>query len=712
MSTTANGAMGSLGSSVDTPVAVVSTLNSMGGGGGVEAQLATITRMVEAERQDRSDQMKDLQEYLATNCAQLECQLLATLDDKISESIARHQPTPQEAEQLDAAKIHEALERERAVLAANGELPSQLREGLHMRLTELESDLRTDISREVLDSTTCARSDLIARIDALASDVHRQIATLSDEFAAEVARLGEGLRPSPARTADDAEQHCKGVTAQVVDDLSGSLSTSSHNCAAGPSPATASDAMSQHAGVSNSVHLSREQSLERDRCNSLFGPGVTGVGFQENLQHALQVHVQDSGEVSSGVLATSAGDFREQPLVQHVEHTRDGSVSRLDLQLEESRATAKLDLRVAEGISSEPASTCVETASNMPPSFKALPGRSQSLQRPRVGSACLSKVAMPSDDLDVPSGAAAVPFQWDPVLFSSSVSPARGRIPPLIMPNRGATPGVATPKLQLPVPSMPGGGGVPRGPLSPTGLYKAPATATAAEGFSNLASAPVLPCAQKKEMSRSSRTSPTRAGLGVAQQRVDQVVRLASPLKNVRGWMSPRSSCRGGSSPQAQPPIGQAMQQAANASQPPHRSAQTQAALRQGWSPIVQRQAGPAVIAGPQLSPSSSTQTINPQSTGSQRQQPSASTTAATAVQHPPQPPQPALRGLGSSHPSGSLPPPPSASTPSLTGGAPRRPSKGGNISGPSLAIGGNFVAQRVSLTGLASSPRACIPGR
>lgn len=169
-----------------------------------------------------------------------------------------------------------------------------------------------------------------------------------------------------------------------------------------------------------------------------------------------------------------------------------------------------------------------------------------------------------------------------------------------------------------------------------------------------------------------SRAQPEHAG-----------ARFSSPLKNQRCWKSPRSTYRGTATAHPPPP--------SQAGIPPQNQT-PQTPQQAAWNTLSQRQR--PLMQSAMLSASNPSLAIHNGSAKQQRQQ-------------TPQPPPVVQRPTGLA----GMAPPSSSSTSALI--APRRPSNGGNMSGPTLPTSGNVVnGVRSQQVGLVSSPRSCIGGR
>lgn len=77
----------------------------------------------------------------------------------------------------DAALVDAALGRERAVLAARGDLPSQLRSEFTARMESIDAELRAEISTRCAAVDSAVREEINTRIDTLDTDIRCEIAT-------------------------------------------------------------------------------------------------------------------------------------------------------------------------------------------------------------------------------------------------------------------------------------------------------------------------------------------------------------------------------------------------------------------------------------------------------------------------------------------------------------------------------------------------------
>lgn len=123
----------------------------------MDAELEGVKVMIARELRELSARTEELREHQGTN----------SLKDT----------SAHEGKALDAAMIDSALGRERAALAARGDLPSQLRAELVARIESVDSEIRQEMKDRFANIDGSLRSETNTRLDTLNADLRCEIAS-------------------------------------------------------------------------------------------------------------------------------------------------------------------------------------------------------------------------------------------------------------------------------------------------------------------------------------------------------------------------------------------------------------------------------------------------------------------------------------------------------------------------------------------------------
>eukprot|EP00928_Gymnodinium_smaydae_P013153 TRINITY_DN147_c1_g1_i1.p1 TRINITY_DN147_c1_g1~~TRINITY_DN147_c1_g1_i1.p1 ORF type:complete len:1114 (-),score=253.45 TRINITY_DN147_c1_g1_i1:98-3439(-) len=143
---------------------------------------------VEQERRERLDEATELRRRCETLKMKMEAEvegMHALVDKELGKhsqalrSSSQGQSSGTDASQQipDNALIDAALGRERAALAARGELPSQLRAELVQRVEALDSELRAELKERVATVDESLRTEIHTRVETLNADLRCEVAS-------------------------------------------------------------------------------------------------------------------------------------------------------------------------------------------------------------------------------------------------------------------------------------------------------------------------------------------------------------------------------------------------------------------------------------------------------------------------------------------------------------------------------------------------------